>query len=58
MSIKGQGEELLEWRATALFQQGGSKMDNEIGYIHHVGHVVRDIGGRVLADRKTTISSL
>src|SRR5579884_1636684 len=25
------------------FQQGASPMNNEIRYVHHVGHVVRDI---------------
>ena len=32
-----------DWRKIALFRQGENIMHNEIGYIHHVGHVVRDI---------------
>src|SRR5581483_2893014 len=31
------------WRKMALFRQGENIMHSEIGYIHHVGHVVRDI---------------
>lgn len=40
---QAEGWQTFTWSATALLQQGGSTMNTEIGYIHHVGHVVRDI---------------